>query len=119
VDVARRHVDPGAQHAGAVLELTAAHAAEEVEVLLHAPPPERAVPARLGERAAVLPHLLLALVVDVGLAGADQHLRPVVELLEIVRGVEEVLPQSKPGQRTSRSMASMYSWSSLVGLVSS
>ena len=31
------------------------------------------------------------LVVDIGLAGADQMLGPVVELLEIVRGVIEML----------------------------
>ena len=52
---------------------------------------ERAVLARLGQRAAVDAHLLRRLVVDIGLAGADQVLGPVVELLEIVRGVIEVL----------------------------
>ena len=36
-------------------------------------------------------HLVRRLVVDIGLAGADQVLGPVVELLEIVRGVVEVL----------------------------
>ena len=39
----------------------------------------------------LIAHLLRALVVDIGLAGADQVLGPGVELLEIVRGVVEVL----------------------------
>ncbi len=91
VDVAGRHIDLGAQHARTVRELAGAHAAEEVEVLLHAAVAPWAVPARLGERAAVDAHLLLALVVDVGLAGFDQMLGPVVELLEIIGRVIEVL----------------------------
>ena len=53
---------------------------------------ERAVRARLGQRAAVGADLVLALVVDIGLAGPDQLLGPIVELLEIVGGVVEVLP---------------------------
>ena len=60
VDVARGHVDLGAQHARAVGELAGAHAAEQVEVLLHGALAEGAVPARLGQRAAVGAHLLLA-----------------------------------------------------------
>ena len=91
IDVARRHVDLGAQHARAVRELAGAHAAEQVEILLDAPLAKRAVLARLGQRAAVGAHLLLRLVVDIGLAGADQMLGPGVKLLEIVRGVVEVL----------------------------
>ncbi len=38
-----------------------------------------------------LPDLLLGLVVDIGKAGADQALRPVVEPVEIIRRVEQVL----------------------------
>ena len=87
-----RHVDLGAQHAGAVRELAGAHAVEQIEVLLHRAVPVGAVLAGLGQGAAVGPDLVLALVVDVGLAGADQVLGPVVELLEIVRRVVEVLP---------------------------
>ena len=88
----RGHVDLGAQHAGAVRELAGAHAVEQVEVLLHRALPVGAVLAGLGERAAVDADLLLALVVDVGLAGADQVLGPGVELLEVVASVIEVLP---------------------------
>ncbi len=54
IDVARGHVDLGAQHARAVGEFAGAHAAEQVEVLLHAAVAERAVLARLGQGAAVV-----------------------------------------------------------------
>ena len=98
VDVACRHVDPGAQHARAVRELAGAHAAEQVEVLLDAALAERAVPAGLGQRAAIDAHLLVGLVVNVGLAVANQILRPLVELLEVIRRVIEVLApvEAKP-----------------------
>ena len=85
----RRHVDLGAQHARAVGELACAHAREEVEVLLDRPVAVGAVPAGLGERAAVFADLVGGQVVDVGLARPDQLDGPVVELLEVVRGVEE------------------------------
>ncbi len=91
IDVARRHVDLGAQHARAVGEFAGAHAAEQVEVLLHAAVAERAVLARLGQRAAIGTDLVLALVVHIGHAGADQILRPAIEPLEIIGGVIEVL----------------------------
>ena len=88
----RRHVDLGAQHARAVRELAGAHAAEQVEVLLDARargnglfcPGSVSVPraARISS---------WRLVVDIGLAGADQMLGPIVEPLEIVRRVIEVL----------------------------
>ena len=92
IDVARRHVDLGAQHARAVRKLARPHAAEQVEVLLDAALAERAVPAGLGQRARALARISSwRLVVDVGLAGADQMLGPLVELLEIVGGVAEMV----------------------------
>ena len=45
----------------------------------------------LGQRAARQPHLLLGLIVDIGLAGADQVLGPFVKPLEIVGRVIEML----------------------------
>ncbi len=52
----------------------------------------RAVLARLGERAAVLANFFGREIVDVGLAIADQLERPLVELVKIIRGVEESVP---------------------------
>ena len=105
VDVARRHIDLGAQHARAVGEFAGAHAAEQVEVLLDAALAERAVLARLGQRAARGTHLVLALVVDIGLAGADQFLGPAIEPLEIVGRVIEVLApvEAEPAHVAPRS----------------
>ena len=71
VDVRRRHVDLRAQHVRAVGELAGAHAREEVEVLLDRPVAVRAVGARLGQRAAVLAHL-------VGASGCRRRPCPVV-----------------------------------------
>src|SRR3954465_11837191 len=47
IDVAGRHVDLGAQHAGAVGKLAGAHTAEKVKVLFRSPVAEWAVAARL------------------------------------------------------------------------
>jgi hypothetical protein len=90
IDVAGRHVDLGAQHARAVGKLAGAHAAEEIEVLGDTAVAVRALLPRLGQRTAQPPHLLGRQVVDIGLAGADEMLGPVIELLEVVGGVMEV-----------------------------
>ncbi len=86
------HVDLGAQHARAVGKFAGAHPAEQVEVFLHAALAERAVFARLGQGAAVGADRVLALVVHIGQAGADEVFRPAVQPLEIVGGVVKVLP---------------------------
>ena len=69
VDVRRRHVDPRAQHPCAVRELAVAHPREQVQVLVDRPVAPGAVPAGLGQRAAVLADLVGRQIVDVGLAG--------------------------------------------------
>ena len=104
----------------AVRELARAHAREQVEVLLDAPVAVRRVRPGARQRAARLADLVGGLVVDERVPRPDQVDRPVVELLEVVGRVEDrSSPQSKPSQRTSASMASMYSCSSFSGLVSS
>src|SRR5262249_6775917 len=67
------------------------HPAEQIQVLLDRAVAERRGAAGLGQRAAVLADLLTAEIVDVGLAGADELLGPLVELFEVVAGVIEVL----------------------------
>ena len=91
VHVGRRHVDLRAQHACTVGELASAHAAEQVEVLLHRTIAIGRVLAGLGQRAALAAHLIGRRVVDIGLAFADQILGPFVELLEIIRRMIQVL----------------------------
>ena len=96
VDVRRGHVDPRAQHSRPVGELAGAHPLEEVEALLDRAVAAGAVPAGLGERAAVLADLVGREVVHVGLAGPDQVDGPRVELLEVVGRVVEVLAPVEP-----------------------
>ena len=88
VHVRRRHVDFGAQHARAILELASAHTPKQVEVLLDGPVPVRAVAPRLGQGAAILAYLLARQVIDVCLASEHEPLCELVKLLEVVRGVE-------------------------------
>ena len=76
VDVARCHVDPGAQHAGTVREFTGAHACEQVEVFFGRSAAEWTVPPRFGQGAAREPDVLLRLVVDKGLAGDKSGAAP-------------------------------------------
>ncbi len=90
IDVARSHVDLGAQYPRPVRELAGPHAVEQVKVLGNIALSIRAVAARLGQGAAHRPHLVSREVVDISLAGADQMLRPVVQLFEIIRGMVEV-----------------------------
>ena len=96
VHVARSHVDLGAQHAGAVGEFTGPHAAEQIQVLVHRPVAIGAVSAGLGEGAPVGAHVLRRKIVHIGLAGADQVLGPLVQLLEIVGGEVEVFAPVEP-----------------------
>ena len=96
VDVGRGHVDLRAQHAGAVGELPGAHAREEVEVLGGRAVPPGALPAGLGEGAAVLADLVGGEVVHVGLAGLDELDGPLVQLLEVVGGEVQVLAPVEP-----------------------
>jgi hypothetical protein len=67
-----------------------------------------------------IPDLFGRQAVDVSLAGLDQVLGTFVELLEIIRGVKQPrASQSKPSQRTSSLIDSVYSRLSFSGLVSS
>ena len=93
VQVGRGHVDLGPQGPGAVRELAGAHALEQVQVLLDRAVAIGALPAGFGQRAPVLPNLVRGQIADVGLAGLDQLDGPLVQLVEVVGGVEEpVLP---------------------------
>src|SRR6185436_2417544 len=73
-----------------VRELARAHAAEEVEVLLDAAVAVRRFLARLGERAAIRADLVGREAVDVGESAPDQMFGPLVELIEVIRGVQRL-----------------------------
>ena len=89
--VRRRHVDSCAQHVRSVLELTRAHAPQKVQALVGRPVPVRAGPPGLGDRAPERADLFLGRRVHVGLAVFDEALGITVELLEVVRGMKEVV----------------------------
>ena len=90
--VGRGHVDLRAQHARALLELAVLHALEQIEVLLDAAVAPGAVHAGLGQRAAVLAHLLGRLVVDIGQSAAYHILCDLIQAGEEVRGEVQLGP---------------------------
>ena len=78
VEVGRRHVDLGAQGARAIGKFAGLHAREQIEILFHGAIAVGAFLAGLGERAAVLAHLLGGQIADVRLALLDQLHGPLV-----------------------------------------
>ena len=99
VDVARGHVDLCPERPRPLRKLTGPHAQEEIQVLLDGPRAIGAVPAGLGQAAAVFADFLRAEVIHVGLALFDQMFGPSIELLEVVRGEVKVLApiEAQPG----------------------
>ena len=79
------------KRARAVGELAVLHALEQVEVLLHRPIAPGAVLARLRQGAAILPHLLRGQIAHIRLALADEDLRPLIKLLEVIGGEEQTV----------------------------
>jgi hypothetical protein len=72
------------------------HAFEQLEVLRDRAIAMGTVAARLGQGAAILADLLRRQRIDVGLARLDQQHRVVVQLLEIVRRVEQAILPVEP-----------------------
>ena len=85
------HVDLGAQHHRAVVELARSHASEQVEVLLDGAIAAGRLDARLAVAAALGADGLEILVVDVGLAVVDEEFGPFVQLLEVVARVDDLV----------------------------
>ncbi len=91
VDVARGHVDPGAQHAGALVERARPHAAQEVEILGGRAVAAGARGSGFGQRPPHRADFVGARIVDIGLPFAHQMLGPFVEPLEMI-GREVQMP---------------------------
>src|SRR6185312_17407256 len=64
--------------------------AKQIEILLDRALTKRAVLAGFGQGAAPAADVGLRLVVDIGVAGDDQALGPLIETIEIIRGIEQV-----------------------------
>ena len=98
VHVAGSKVDLRPQHAGTIRKLAAAHIAKQAEICFHRTVAIGRSTARFGQRAAHRPHLVGGRVVDIGEAGANEVLCPVVQRLEIVRRMVQMLApvEAKP-----------------------
>ena len=92
VEVGRFHVDFCSKRSGALCKLAVLHAKEQVQIFLDGAVSKRTISARLGQGASVLAHLIGVEVAHVGMAFANQLQSPIVELLEVVRSVEEIVP---------------------------
>ena len=86
------HIYLGTKHFLSVGVFTVAHLAEKPEVLFHAAIPVRALYARLVHRAAACGNLFLGLVVDIGQSPTYHIFGPLVQLFEVIRSIEFLLP---------------------------
>ena len=91
VQVLRRHVDLGAQGAGAIRELARAHALEQIQILFDGAIAPGAFLAGFGQSAAIFAHLVGGQIADKSLARLDQLDGPCMKLIEVVRRVEETI----------------------------
>ncbi len=91
VHVAGSKVDLRPQHAGTIRKLAGAHIAKQVEICFHRTVAIGRSTARFGQRAAHRPHLVGGRVVDIGEAGTNEVLGPVVQRLEVVRRMVQML----------------------------
>jgi hypothetical protein len=92
VHVWRSHVDLRAQCPRSVGKFSRAHSLEQIQIFFPRPVPVRTLFSGLRQRAAILPHLFCRQIVHVRLARLDQLHSPLIELIEIVRRVEQPFP---------------------------
>ena len=86
------HVDFGAQHLLAIGKLTGAHTFKQIEALRDRPLTIWAGLTGLGNRTAVLAHLVEGQLLDIGMPRFDQLQRPFKQLLEIITGKANLRP---------------------------
>ena len=96
VDVGVGHVDLRPQRVLPVGEFPGPHAAKQVQALGRGTIAIGARFARFGERAAVFANLVGVQAADVRVPFLDELLGPLVELLEIIRGVELAVIPTEP-----------------------
>ena len=90
VQVGRRHIDFGAQHARAVGKFTRLHPFEQVQVFLDASIAVRARFPGFRQGAPVLTNLIGRLIVHIRFAGFDQLDGPCIHAVEIIGSVIQV-----------------------------
>ena len=88
VHIGGRHVDLGAQCAGAVRKFSVFHALEQVEIFLGRAIPIRRISAGFCQRSAVFAHFVGAQVAHIRIALTDQLTSKLIAFVKIVRAVE-------------------------------
>src|SRR5579884_276973 len=91
IEVRRIHVDLGPQRPRTVGKLAGLHATKEIEILLNRAIAIGTFLAAL-EIAAILGDLFGRQIADIRLAGPDELLGPLIQLLEIIGGVIQAVP---------------------------
>ena len=95
--VGMRHVDLGPEHFFSLRVFPRFHFPEQFQVLFRGAVPPGAGRAGLVHGAAVQADLFLSLVIHIGQAAFDQVFGPLVELVEVVRRVQLLVPlESQP-----------------------
>src|SRR2546430_5040392 len=92
IKVRRTHIDLRPQRSRAIWKLSLFHAHEQIEILFDQTVAIRAFPARFGQRAAIFANLVSAEIAYVSFAILNQLNRPVIQLLEVIRGIAETVP---------------------------
>ena len=87
-----RHIDLRTQHHLAFLDLTALHRFEQTQVLLNRAVAVRRCHTGFGRRTFLFRNLLRGLLVHIGLTGFDETDSQIIELLEIIGGIEDLTP---------------------------
>ena len=86
VHIGRGHVDTQAQHPAAIGKFTRAHSTKFFQVLAGGPIAVRTGPTRFGERAAIGPHPIGILMIDISQTSSDQCFGELVQSLKIIGG---------------------------------
>ena len=87
-----RHIDLRAQYHLTFLNLTALHRFEQTQVLFDRTVAVRGCHTRFGRRTFLFRNLLRSLLVHIRLTGFDETDSQIVELLEIIGGIEDLTP---------------------------
>ena len=95
VNIGRGHVNLRSQRFRSIRELSRSHPREQIQVFLDRTIAPWAFFARNGRCAAIFDQLVGSKIANVSFAQFDQFDRVLIELLEIVRGVEHILAPIK------------------------
>ena len=84
IDIARSHIDLGAQHARTITKFTRTHPLKQIEVFVDRPIPKRTVAPQFRQGATIGTHVVRAEIIDVGITDLNEVHRPGEKLLEII-----------------------------------